>query len=62
MVKSVEVVSEKRIKLLWLFSLEKRRLFGTHSRCHQVLAAAAKKNYEKLSKSKDTKGMQSNFG
>jgi len=27
-----------------------------------VLAAAAKKNYEKLSKSKDTKGMQSNFG
>lgn len=62
MMKSVKVISEKRIELLWLFSLEKRRLIGTHGKCHQVQAAAAKKNYEKLSKSKDTRGMQNNFG
>lgn len=62
MMKSVKVVSEKRIELLRLFSLEKRRLIGTHSKCHQVHAAAAKKNYEKLSKSKETKGIQNNSG
>lgn len=31
-------------------------------KCNQVHAAAAKKNYEKLSKSKDIKGMQKKFG
>lgn len=36
--------------------------WDTQYKCNQVHAAAAKKNYEKLSKSKNTKGMQKNFG
>lgn len=36
--------------------------WDTQYKCNQVHAAAAKKNDEKLSKSKDTKGMQKNFG
>lgn len=31
--------------------------WDTQYKCNQVYAAAAKKNYEKLSKSKDTEGM-----
>lgn len=62
MMKSVKIMSEKIIESFWLFSLEKRRLVGTHSKCHQEHAAATKKNYEKFSKSEGNKGMQNNFG